>query len=272
MSAPRPALAAAVARFRLATPRASLAGTIGERLGKGVGASMDFADFRDYVPGDDPRRLDWRAYARTDRLQVRLYREEVAPALDVLVDPSASMATTPAKERAARDLAAAFVAWGPDAGARPRTYLLGGGVLAEGSEPAFDAPAPTLELPLVPLRQRGLRVVVSDFLTPDDPAAFLRRAAAGAADLCVVQLLDPWEAAPTPEGAVQLVDVESGARREIRLGPAAVKSYAERLARLRDAVATASRGVGARYAFVVADEPAAMCGGPLLAAGITEPR
>ena len=50
-------------------------------MGRGPGSSLEFLDFRDYVPGDDLRHVDWRAYARTDSLKVRLFREEVSPLL-----------------------------------------------------------------------------------------------------------------------------------------------------------------------------------------------
>lgn len=268
----RPALDAAIVRYRYAPPRTALAGTAGERLGRSQGSSIDFADFRDYVPGDDPRRLDWRAFARTDRLQTRLYREEIAPVLEILVDGSASMATTPEKAEAARDLAQAFARWAPVAGARARALYLGGGEVSPDRGPEFLGDTGVLAPPRLPLKPRALRVVVSDFLVPEDPVVFLRRIAAGGADLAVVQLLDPWEAEPATDGALQLVDVETGRRRDLRLTKSAIRGYVERLGRLRAAVMAGTHAVGGRYAFVVAAPPESMFAGPLLAAGITEPR
>ena len=49
-------------------------------------------DHREYQPGDDLRRLDWAAYARSDKMIVKLYRQEVCPHLDVVIDGSRSMA------------------------------------------------------------------------------------------------------------------------------------------------------------------------------------
>ena len=106
----RPDVVAACAPWRLAWPDRAAAGRAGDRLGRGTGASLEFVDFRDYTPGDDLRHVDWRAYARTDALQVRLFREEVAPHVDLIVDGSASMASTPAKAAALRDLASCLVA------------------------------------------------------------------------------------------------------------------------------------------------------------------
>jgi hypothetical protein len=265
-------LADAIARFRLATARTTLQGLLGERVGRGTGSSMDFADVRDYVPGDDPRRLDWRAYARTDRLQTRLYREEVAPALDVVLDPSASMATTEAKERATRDVLAALETWAPLLGARPKTFLFGGGVLDAPATPTFDFRTEAPEPPRLPLRPRALRFVVSDFLYRGDPAPFLRKLATNAADVVVIQILDPWEAAPEGGEPLTLVDVETGLRRDVRLTDKTAAKYRARLSRLCEGVAAAARSFGGRYARVVAAAPFAMFQGPLLSAGVTEPR
>ncbi len=84
-------VAEAVARYRLDLGAQRFRGRAGDRRGHGVGSSQEFFDFRDYVPGDDLRHLDWRGYARTEQLRIRLHQEEVAPHVDVLLDTSASM-------------------------------------------------------------------------------------------------------------------------------------------------------------------------------------
>jgi len=242
----------AAAAWRLAWPRQPAAGLAGARLGRAVGSSLEFMDHRDYVAGDDLRHVDWRAYARTDQLRVRLFREEVAPALDVVVDASASMAVTAAKAAAARALAEAFRYWGERGGGWPRLYE-------------------TRDLvPAQPLRRDGVRVVLSDFLLPGDPQPSITRLAIGAALLIVVQVLDPWELEPSVDGAVALVDCETEQRVELLLDAAAVARYRERLARLCAAVATATRRVGGRFATVGAAPLASMCRAALLPAGIVE--
>ena len=79
------------ARYRLASPRSTPAGLIGQRLGSRAGSSLEFMDHRQYHPGDDIRRIDWSAYARSERLHVKLYRDEVSPHLELLIDTSSSM-------------------------------------------------------------------------------------------------------------------------------------------------------------------------------------
>src|ERR1700746_3558815 len=73
------------------------------------GASVEFADYRTYAPGDEFRRIDWSAYARLERLFVRLYRAEEDLALSVVVDTSTSMDWgRPSKARLAAQLAGAL--------------------------------------------------------------------------------------------------------------------------------------------------------------------
>src|SRR5262245_19512304 len=176
-------------------------------MGRGTGASLEFTDFREYVAGDDLRHLDWRSYARTDALHVRLFRDEVAPHLDVVLDLSASMASTPGKERAARGLADALAELAARSGSRARRLAAGGPPIGEDAAPPMTGRGTPSLLPRAPLRPRGLRAVVSDFLVADDPVPRLRELAAGAAHLYVVHLLDPWELDPDLEGATTLVDV-----------------------------------------------------------------
>src|SRR6187431_2387720 len=99
-------LAVRTAAARLALPRTLLRGRAGERLGAGTGSSLEFQDYRPYAPGDDLRHVDWAAYARSELLAVRLYREEVAPRVDLVIDVSRSMAVTDLKLRAHGELSA----------------------------------------------------------------------------------------------------------------------------------------------------------------------
>src|SRR5438067_1911108 len=65
--------------------------TRGERRSSVHGASVEFADFRPYVQGDDFRRIDWNAYAKFESLMLRLFVEEQELAVHILLDCSASM-------------------------------------------------------------------------------------------------------------------------------------------------------------------------------------
>src|SRR6266545_2852045 len=111
-------------RYALEPPRAASAALAGLQLGRQAGASLEFRDHRDYQPGDDLRRIDWNAFARSDRLTVKLYREEISPHLDVVLDGSRSMALeSTAKARAAVGLAAAFAVAAENAGYSHNAWL-----------------------------------------------------------------------------------------------------------------------------------------------------
>ncbi len=267
---PQAVAESAARRYRLALRTTALTGVAGARLGRGTGASLEFADFREYRPGDDVRHIDWRGYARTDQLHVRLFREEVAPLLEVVVDRSPSMAVTPAKERAVRDLLAALDVWGEGVGARLRWLSAGGGAFSPAEPLRFEDDARDLR-PRERLRPRGLRVVLSDFLMPRDLAPELRVLAAGAAQLFVVQLLDPWELEPTEQGATALLDCEDGGRLELVLDARACARYRARLQRLRDAVESATRAAAGCYVLLPAVAPEEMFRHHLLPQGMLEP-
>src|SRR6187399_2629552 len=80
-----------------------------ERRSKKRGSGVEFADHRDYVPGDDFRQIDWNVYQRFGRLLVRLFEEEEDLSIYFIVDCSGSMAFgTPSKLDQARRLCAAL--------------------------------------------------------------------------------------------------------------------------------------------------------------------
>jgi hypothetical protein len=181
------------------------------------------------------------------------------------------MAVTPAKERALRDLIESVARWSVRGGGRPRRLAAGGDAFADGETVPIASPAGgSALLPLAALKPRSLRFLLSDFLFAADPAPELRRLAAGAAHVVVVQLLDPWELDPRADGPLTLVDCESGARLDVELAGEALRGYHARLDRLRGAVERAVRSAGGSFATIAAAAPEAMCAS-LMAQGIVEP-
>src|SRR5881275_1315139 len=93
----------------LLTRRPMASGRPGRRRSPLAGASMEFADYRRYAPGDDFRRIDWRAYARLERLFLRVFEAEENLTVTLLIDCSDSMYSgNPAKASLAVGLAAAL--------------------------------------------------------------------------------------------------------------------------------------------------------------------
>src|SRR5579859_2589110 len=115
-----PEVQRAVDTYQLGLPRTPAAGRSGELLGRGTGSSLEFQEYREYIPGDDIRHLDWGAYARSDTLMVRLFREEISPRTEILMDATRSMTTgEPMKSRLTRQLAAVFALLSGRLGGRP---------------------------------------------------------------------------------------------------------------------------------------------------------
>src|SRR5438445_12089783 len=98
------AMEAVAQRLRLPFRTRTWRGMSGNWLGAGIGSSIDFQDHRPYMPGDDPRYIDWQAYARTGHYTMKLYREEVSPQVDLALDISASMVFENEKAARAFDL------------------------------------------------------------------------------------------------------------------------------------------------------------------------
>jgi uncharacterized protein (DUF58 family) len=271
-----PAVRAAAA-FRLALPRTPIGGRVGERLGSGTGSSLEFQDYRPYAPGDDLRHVDWAAYARSEMLAVRLYREEVAPRIDLVLDISRSMVVTEQKGRAYGELSGLLACACASTVADCRV------VTTSGSQPhtlnvpediervlACDGTMSAIEQPHLPLRRRSLRVVISDFLFPHDADAVVSRLARDSAMLAIVQLTLRDEAEPTVEGARRLVDVEGRGELDLMIDDTAVHEYRARFNRLRLGLSRAARRTGARFAHVVAGTSIREMARSLAAAGILE--
>lgn len=259
---PDPASLALAARFGVGLRSTQRGGLPGERLGRAAGSSLEFEDRREYLAGDDLRHVDWRAFARTDQLLVRQYREEISPRLEVVLDASASMAAVPAKAQAALDVAALLVESARADGLQVRLDVLGeraeqlplDGLMAAGVE--FAGAVPLDEL----LREREARasgralvVCISDFLCERGVAPLVRRLGGRALRLGLVQVLSEQELEPALDGALRLTDVETGAVRDLVLDAKVLAEYRGRLERLLEELAGAARAQGAAHALLRAE-------------------
>jgi len=251
------ALLATLERLQLRTRR-PLAGQIsGGHRSRRYGTSLDFADAREYQPGDDYRRIDYLTLARLDQLVIRLYDADDDLRVDLVVDTSASMAIDD-KLRTAVELAAAvgFVALtrrdvvrlhvpgrpperfsGRGSFARLDTRLAG--LTALGDE-SFSA---LVQRVLAAARPPGFVFVCSDMFDPDWEQGIRRLPAAGA-DVAVAHVLGPSDLEPEAAGDVDIVDIETGARVPVSLTRGAVADYKKRLTAWSDDVSEQARRRG----------------------------
>jgi uncharacterized protein (DUF58 family) len=234
--------------LRIVSRRAFAGAAAAARRGLRTGAGLEFSEHRPYTPGDDYRYLDWAAYGRLDRLLLRLFQQDEDLRIALLVDVSGSMLTgRPAKVDAARRLAAALAYVGLSNLDRIRLSVFAAGEAARLSTrrgrgqifPVLDflADAPTggpTDLARAVrefqqhVRERGLVIVLSDFL---DPAGFeepLGRLAHGGNELWAMAVESPEEADPPWRGDVRLTDAETGGELALALTPERVAAYQAR--------------------------------------------
>jgi uncharacterized protein (DUF58 family) len=224
----------------------------GERRSKKKGQSVEFADYRNYVVGDDLRFIDWNLYARLDKLFLRLFMEEEDLSVALVLDVTASMDYgDPNKLLYGKQLAAAlgYIALSKYnrvsvytftdtvagqmqnlRGRRPIPQMLG---FLDGQQPVSGAgvsgnlASVTKRLSMLQ-RQPGVVVLISDFFDKGDLSASLRYLAHERYDAYAVQVLSPQEVDPAKGevvGDLRLRDVEDGDVAEVSISPALLKRY-----------------------------------------------
>ncbi|NOY00308.1 MAG: DUF58 domain-containing protein, partial [Verrucomicrobia bacterium] len=173
--------------FKLPLQHQVWRGQVGDFQGAGVGSSLDFQDHRSYMPGDDPRHINWQAYARTGNYSMKLYREEVRPMVDVVLDISESMKITESKWTRSLELFYFAIHAAIKAGASLSTSVVKGGEHLHFQNDMIHSPAwmeqadklsPTTasafpELRQVPLRAQSMRVLISDLLFHESPESVI---------------------------------------------------------------------------------------------------
>lgn len=242
------------------------------------GFSVEFAEYRQYMPGDDLSTLDWKVYARSDRHYVKKFEEETNLECHLLLDVSASMAYrggAPMSKLEYGSVLAASLAFlmhrqrdatglmafddrirvRHPAGARRghlHALLLTLERMTAGSTSNVVRPLQQLAEALL---KRGLVVVISDLL--DDPAAVvrgLRLLKSRGTDVIVFQVLDPYELTFPFTEAARFRDLESGD--QVLAEPAAVRTaYLRELAGLTLTLDRGLRGAGIDYVQLDSSQP-----------------
>lgn len=216
----------------------------GERKSKRKGQSVEFHDFRNYVPGDDLRLIDWNLYARLDQLFLKLFQEEEDLHFYALVDASESMNFgNPTKLKVAKQLAAALGYIGLVRADRVSVQALGplgrrAPVLRSRSNlwkllKYLDSIESGQNVALsegvrdFSIRSPGSGVVVllSDLMDKQGFESALRMLIGRRMDVFVMHVLSPEELDPPLRGDRRLIDVEDGDAAEITVNAYAIEKY-----------------------------------------------
>jgi uncharacterized protein (DUF58 family) len=272
-----PALLAQLERLQLGTRRPLVGRFGGDHRSRRYGTSLDFADYREYHPGDDFRRIDYQLYARLDVLLIKLFDAEDDLTVRLLLDTSASMAGPKLRQAIRVAAAVGFVSLVRRDAVTVHTFPL------DRPAPRFAGRGATLPLfrHLARLRPEGdtrfaracrdllsrpgppgVTVVISDLLTEEWERGLTRLPARGG-QVAVVHVLDPDELHPSLIGDYDFVDRETGTTVAVSLSPATVTAYERLAAAWTDDVAARCRRAGATYVRLLSDEnlSEAMLGG-----------
>lgn len=265
-----PELLRRLEQLQLLAKRRSKSTTKGERRSKARGQSVEFADHRNYVVGDDLRYLDWNLYGRLDKLFLKLYEEERELPVTIFLDCSESMSFgEPAKFDFARQLTAAigYVALcgfdrvsvrtfpdRPEESAYRQSLLSVRGrksslqffrnlhqISAKGVADFNGA----LRRGAMEARHTGVAIVLSDFLDPQGYETGLTALIGRGFQVHAVQILSPEEIAPTNFGDLRLIDAETGGETEVTFGRYRLEAYQQMVENFRQRLREycASRGI-----------------------------
>lgn len=247
----------------------------GERRSKRRGQSVEFADHRPYVVGDDLRFIDWNIYGRLEQLFLKLFMEEQDLTVHVAIDVSASMGTgEPPKDKTIRKLAAALGYVGLVNNNRVTVSSFADGVVGQLSNlrgrqcvgqladfllnQQSDGPSDFEKACRQLVSGRigaGLMIVLSDFLFKEGFEDGLGQLISRRYDLYAIQTLSPHELSPELTGDLRLIDAEDADEAEITVSGALLEYYKRTLAAYCNDVKAFCTRRGAAYALVNSADP-----------------
>ncbi|MFZ4816268.1 MAG: DUF58 domain-containing protein [Phototrophicaceae bacterium] len=227
----------------------------GERRSSRRGSSIEFADYRNYVQGDDLRRLDWKLYARAEKPYIKIYEDEEDLTVHLFLDVSASMDFPPAEaapdsnkftygRRLISGLATIALSgtdrlsltavsgnslhtFGPYRGRAylPRMFAFISALQANGGLDLNSA----LQTYARKERRPGLVIIVSDLFIPNGITSGLNELVGRGYEVALIHTLAPEELDPPLAGDLRLVDVETGRAQEVTIDAAMRQLYLQRL-------------------------------------------
>ncbi len=214
-------------------------GQSGNWSGAGVGSSIDFQDHRSYLPGDDPRYINWQAYARTGHYSMKLYREEVSPNIDIVLDASGSMFFDPAKRERSWELLYFCRESALQSGSALQMYLTSGDQIRELRHEQLaswqidlpDSASGPPALASIPWRSGSLRVVITDLLYPPHAPTLLLPLAHGNGRGLLFAIHTAAETDPDWHGHLSLIDSETGTRERRYVSADLMERYRRNYAR-----------------------------------------
>ncbi|MCH5268403.1 MAG: DUF58 domain-containing protein [Lachnospiraceae bacterium] len=244
----------------------------GMRRSSSRGGSVEFSDFREYLPGDDIRRIDWNAYARSERLFIKLFMQEQEGMYTIVLDNSASMTEETGKKSVmSARLAGLFGHLALQAQDRIRLATIASGVTkVEKGLSGMQSRTTFLEqlqrvefaggtdlwgsLRKIPFPRRGTTIVLSDFMDRDAKPGnmeqikeALRYLRYRKQEILLVQIMADEEIRPSLEGTICLVDEETEEKMKITMSGKLLRQYEKQQELFRRELQEIARGYQAYF-------------------------
>lgn len=267
--------------FALRTRRAFYGARQGSHRSQRRGHGVEFAEYRSYEIGDNPRAIDWNLYARSDKVYVKRYLEEETVTIFIVLDGSRSLTHPALKEKweSAAHLAmcASYIGlashdpvsisilggpqspvfWGPKSFGSLTTFLTEATTMLVEGAPSERSIVENARLAATRVRFPGICLFISDFLYPlEDVAAMLSPFRARNMEIHAIQLLGLTDIDPAPESdGATLVDSETGRELGLSLDPESRTRYHEALSQHTSAIREHCLGAHIEFVSARVNEP-----------------
>ncbi len=239
----------------------------GRKYGQNTGNSLEYMDHREYQPGDDIRHIDWNALARSDKLTVKLFREETTPHVDIFLDGSRSMGVKGTEKAAG--LWAIF-------SLLKTTAINSGFSVKPWMVKDFCRPIQPSNLPILlwpdknldftgnpgktlidappTMKSKSIRFLISDLFWLAEPMKILQQLADQASILVIIQLVSRFDLNPELQGNIRLIDSETGNYIELVSNSESLRNYKDNFSRHQEYWKRCCTKFGAVYSLMVAEE------------------
>jgi uncharacterized protein (DUF58 family) len=247
----------------------------GERRSKKKGSSVEFADYRNYIIGDDLRYLDWNAYARLEKLFLKLFMEEEDLDVHFIIDCSKSMSFgKPDKLGYSSKIAAAlgYIAlsnydrimisavtdrikdYQPSLRGKSQVFSMFNFLKGLKSEGGTNLTAACREF-IIRHKRPGVVIILSDFLDPGGYEPALKHFVARQFDCFIMHILDKQELDPQTVGDLRLIDSETETMKEVSITEGLLKRYKATAAAFCAEIENYSLKHGMHYLRTTTDTP-----------------
>ncbi len=247
-------------------------GNMGSKRSKAIGSSVEFSDYREYMPGDDFRRIDWNAYARFEKVFIKLFMQEMETQVTVFSDTSTSMGDQGKRETGVK-IAAAFsyaaladydsvtnVLWsrGVSKSDGPRRGIKSFNSMIDSLEGhTYDGQSDLYQsvYEWQPKLKKGISVIISDFMFDHNLEKVLRLLFYKKQKVVLCHVLSKEELNPVFDENAMLIDSETGEKMDIETGISAINLYKKHLHQHCNQIQSLCNKYGAHYIMVSTEDP-----------------